>query len=93
MAHKLIIKPEAKLEIEDALEWYEKKRSELSIELLNELSDVLDRILDNPDSFQRRYKNIRMVFTVRFPYGVHYTVENKTIYVHAFMHMKQKPRN
>ena len=92
MAHKLIIKPEARLEIEDALEWYEKQRSELSIELLNELSDVLDRIMNNPDSFQRRYGNIRMIFTTRFPYGVHYTVENQTIYVHAFMHMKQKPR-
>jgi len=92
MAHKLIIKPAARAEIEAALAWYEQQRSGLSIELLDALSEVFDRIIDHPDSFQRRYRDLRMVFTARFPYGVHYTVEGQTIYVHAFMHMKQNPR-
>jgi len=90
MAYKLIIKPGAELDITEALDWYE-ENTELSPELLTEIDEVLTRIETNPDNFQKRYKDIRIVFTDRFRYGVHYTVEDKIVYVQAVLHTSRKP--
>ncbi len=92
MALKLIIKPAAEDEILEAIQWYDQQREGLSLELLQSIDDVLERIKKNPEYFQERYREIRIVFTKRFPYGIHYTVEKDTIHVHAVLHTKRKPR-
>ena len=92
MVHKVIIKPGAELDILEALEWYAEEKEELSLDFLQRLDDELDRISKNPEHFQKRYRDIKIVFTKRFPYGIHYTLENDIVYVHAVMHMKRKPR-
>ncbi|PIB25179.1 type II toxin-antitoxin system RelE/ParE family toxin [Maribacter sp. 4G9] len=93
MVHKVIIKPGAELDILEALEWYEEEKEALALDFLQRLDDELDRISKNPEHFQKRYRDIKIVFTRRFPYGIHYTLENDIVYVHAVMHMKRKPRN
>ncbi|MGB5819692.1 MAG: type II toxin-antitoxin system RelE/ParE family toxin [Saonia sp.] len=92
MAHKVIIKPGAELDILEALEWYEEEKEGLSLDFLERLDDELERISKNPEHFQKRYRDIKIVFTKRYPYGIHYTLENEIVYVHAVMHMKRKPR-
>ncbi|WP_281986986.1 type II toxin-antitoxin system RelE/ParE family toxin [Aquimarina aggregata] len=91
MGYKLIVKPGAELDITEALDWYA-ENTELSPELFTEIEEVLTRIETDPDNFQKRYKEIRIVFTDRFHYGVHYTVENTTVYVHAVLHTSRKPK-
>lgn len=93
MAHKIIVKPGAELDILEALEWYDKEhKDQLIDDFLERLDDELDRISKNPEHFQKRYGDIKIVFMKRFPYGIHYTLENETIFIHAVMHMKRKPR-
>lgn len=92
MAHKIIIKPGAELDILEALKWYGEEKEALSLEFLQKLDDELNRISQNPEHFQKRYRDVKIVFTKRFPYGIHYTLENDIVYIHAVMHMKRKPR-
>ena len=92
MAHKVFIKPGAELDIIEAVEWYEEGKVGLSLDFLEQPDKELERISKNPEHFQKRYRDIKIVFTKRFPYGIHYTVENDTLYVHAVMHMKKSPR-
>lgn len=93
MAHKIIVKPGAELDILEALEWYDKEhKDQLIDDFLERLDDELDRISKNPEHFQKRYGDIKIVFMKRFPHGIHYTLENETIFIHAVMHMKRKPR-
>ena len=93
MAHKVIIKPGAELDIMEALEWYGEEKEALAMDFVQRLDDELDRISKNPEHFQKRYRNIKIVFTSRFPYGIHYTtLENDIVFVHAVMNMKRKPR-
>jgi plasmid stabilization system protein ParE len=89
MPFKLIIKPEAEQELQEALEWYDSKKDNLGAELLIEISRVLETIQENPNSFQKRYKSFRISFTKKFQYGVHYTLENNTIFDHAILHTRQ----
>ena len=93
MAFSIIVKPEAEQELIEALEWYEGKQPELEAELFNEISNVLDYIVIYPEHFQKRYRNIRIRFTKRFKYGIHYTIEENTIFVHAILHTSREPRD
>lgn len=89
MAHKVIIKPEAELDIQTAINWYNEQKEALGFELLNEIIHVIDLVKENPNYFQKRYRDFRVSFTKRFKYGIHYTVENNVIYIHAVLHTNQ----
>jgi toxin ParE1/3/4 len=93
MVYKLIIKPEAENDLDQAIEWYNEQNENLSAELLNELEKGFNKIQNYPEHYQKRYKQIRIIFTKKFPYGIYYTLENDIIFVHAILHNKQNPKN
>lgn len=93
MGYELIIKTGAELDIAEALDWYEEQREGLGIELLEVIDAEMTRIERDPEHFQMRYRDFKIVFTKRFPYGIHYTIEKKKIFVHAVMKTSRKPRN
>ncbi len=92
MAYNISIKAGAEIDINDALEWYEEQKIGLASELYAEIDKAISIITETPALFQVRYKNIRIVFTERFPYGIHYTIEGDRVFVHAVMKMQKKPR-
>nr|WP_284046845.1 hypothetical protein [Gelidibacter japonicus] len=53
-----------------------------------EMSETIDRIAKNPEHFQKRYRNIKIVFTKVFPFGVHYLVEGNTVFIQRVMYQK-----
>lgn len=63
MAHKLIVKPEAELDLVDALEWHEEQQPGLGLKLYAEISEVFDDISQNPEYYQERYREVRIRFT------------------------------
>jgi len=92
MVYRIIVKPEAEQELREALEWYDEQREGLGSELYNEVLEVMERIENDPQHFQKRYKDFRISFTKRFRYGIHFIVEGQIIYIHAILHTSMKPR-
>ncbi|PHR96254.1 MAG: plasmid stabilization system protein [Leeuwenhoekiella sp.] len=91
MEYKLIVKPEAEQDLVEALEWlYE--NSNVAPDFLQEVDESLQRILKNPYNFQKKYREIRVVYTKRFRYGIHYLIEDTTIFILAFLHTSRRPR-
>lgn len=93
MNYKLIIKPEAENDLYEAIEWYKEQNENLPSQLLNEVEIGLNNIQKYPEHYQKRYKEIRITFTKKFPYGIYYTLENEIIFVHAILHNKQNPKS
>ena len=91
MEYNLIIKPKAQQDIRKAIEWYREQNKKLPEQLLSKIDDCLEKIENNPEYFQKRYKEIRIAFTKKFPYAIYYTIDENKIYVHAFLHTKQNP--
>jgi plasmid stabilization system protein ParE len=91
MAHKVIVKPEAQSDIESAISWYENALSGLGLDFVDALDACFNFISDNPYLFQKRYRDVMIVFIKRFPYGVHYTLEGQVVYIHAVLHTKRRP--
>lgn len=85
--------PVAYEDIQEALDWYGKINEVLKNDLLQEINLQIDLISENPLLFQKRYKNVRLRLTERFPYAVYYQFNEieKSIIVLAVLHTKQNP--
>jgi plasmid stabilization system protein ParE len=90
--YKLIIKPYAEFDANDAANWYNNQSKGLGNEFLLALDAKINSIKRNPTHFQVVYKNIRRALTERFPYGVFFIVEERTIYILAIIHTSRKPK-
>jgi len=90
--YKLIIKPLAEEDAKDAANWYNDKKEGLGNEFLLALEASLNAIQRNPNQYQVVYKGLKRALTVRFPYGVFFTVEEDTIYVLAIAHTSRSPK-
>ena len=59
MTLKVIVKPLAAERIAEAFDWYENKRNGLGLEFLKEWESTSAYIKNNPEYFQKKYKNFR----------------------------------
>lgn len=88
---QLLISDESRLDILDAFAWYEGRREGLGKDFELCLEAALNTIKRDPSLFQKRYKNLRIHFIDRFPYGIHYLVEENTIKVFGVFHTSRNP--
>ena len=91
MNRRLIIRPEAEVDITDAALWYDEREPGLGRELISEVQSAIARALTNPESFTRVRLNpvVRRVLTRRFPYRVFFIVRTDAIVIFAVIHAAQ----
>jgi hypothetical protein len=63
---------EVEADIFHAKVWYKDQKEGLEIEFANAAKKTIERIVDVPDIFAIRYRNIRIAHTRRFPYNIHF---------------------
>ncbi|MFK7832418.1 MAG: type II toxin-antitoxin system RelE/ParE family toxin [Winogradskyella sp.] len=79
----------SKVDLKEARDYYSVISSGLLKRFDIEISENIERIAINPQHFQKRYRNIKIVFTKTFPFGIHYLVDKKTVYVQRILHQKR----
>jgi toxin ParE1/3/4 len=92
MKRRLLIRPEAEVEIEDAYRWYEEKCNGLGAEFLLCLEEGIERIRNNPEMYPVVYRNIRRLLIYRFPYAIFYNIQQNLIIVLAVFHGHRDPK-
>ncbi len=93
MSYKLIIQPEAELDIQDAFEWYEAQTLGLGSEFIRAVDAGLSSIGRNPLAYPVIYKQIRQILIRRFPYRILYVLDQNLITVIACFHSKRSPKS
>jgi len=91
--YQLLISDESRLDILDAFSWYESRRVGLGKDFQLCLEAGLNQIQRDPLLFQKRYKNLHIYFITRFPYGIHYLIEENTIKVLGIFHTSKNPQS
>ncbi|MCC8425398.1 type II toxin-antitoxin system RelE/ParE family toxin [Mucilaginibacter sp. UR6-11] len=89
--YQLLISDETRLDILDAFAWYENRRAGLGKDFELCLEAGFNLISRDPSLFQKRYKDLRIYFIDRFPYGIHYLVDENTIKVFGVFHTSRSP--
>jgi hypothetical protein len=88
---KVSILYEAKIEILEAIEYYEKKSHGLGIDLKNEIKSSIEIIRRFPECCILRNDETRRFLLNRFPYLLIYFYHKKHIWIIALAHCKRKP--
>ena len=82
----------AQQELDDAVVWYNEQAAGLGREFLDELDRVVRRAVTFPMSCPEIEPGVRRCLLARFPYGLIYGVDRKTIVVVAVAHLHREPR-
>lgn len=81
----------AQRELAEAIEYYERAVPGLGLEFLEEVERTINRILLQPEAWQRVSDRLRRCRTRRFPYGLIYSVEEGVVIILAVFHLRRRP--
>lgn len=83
--------PEARNELNQAVDYYENQQQKLCLEFLKETYYTIQRIIEFPEAFSKQSENTRKCITNRFPFVVIYQIKKDEIFIAAIAHLSRKP--
>jgi plasmid stabilization system protein ParE len=83
--------PRARDEVEEAQAWYEERSLLAAAGFLHEMSVAIRRIAKAPNRYPVSLHNTHRILLERFPFGIHYRVNENDIVVVAVAHQKRRP--
>ena len=94
MPYSLTITAAAEDDIREAFLWYEGQKDNLGSLFADDVHKAVDSLQSNPLKTQVRYGNTRIFFLQKFPYGIHFQVneEQNAILIIAVLHTAQSPQ-
>jgi hypothetical protein len=94
MKFKVIYNPEFFNDIALAVDWCNNKKAGLGDRLFNNVKKQTARLSTSALHFAIKYNNIRCLCIKKFPYVVHYQVDeqSKTVKVEALFHSGRNPK-
>lgn len=93
MKYRLLIRPDAELDIQAAFEWYETHASGLGSEFVRAVDVCLSGLGRNPLAYPLVYRQVRRAMLRRFPYNILYVLDQQNIAVVACYHSKRDPKS
>jgi plasmid stabilization system protein ParE len=93
MSLPVIFRSIARLELDEAVGWYERRKSGLGIELKEAVDLMLARIAETPGRFRPVRGEVRRALLRRFPYAIYFLPEPHAIVVLAVFHTKRDPKH
>lgn len=93
MKYKVVYNPDFYDDIVQAVDWYNEKQSGLGDKLFNAVKKLTKKLTSAALQYAIRYDDIRCMPIGKFPYAVHYRVDERTkiIKVEALFHTSRNP--
>ncbi len=88
---KFTFHPEAKLELNQAVDYYNNCQPSLGLDFLREIYISIQNILAYPQAWTQLSKSTRRCLVNRFPFGIIYQNNDNCIYIIAIMQLNRKP--
>ena len=88
---KVIVTPEAEMDIGSAQQWYYHERKGLGKEFRAEIRHSIGLIRDNPYAYIETYRQIRRVLLNRFPFALYYLLFEESVIILACIHANRSP--
>ncbi len=92
LRYKLVFTPEAKEDVETSAQYYDSQLKGLGRRFKSEVKRQLLLLKQNPFTRTIRYENVRFALIEKFPYSIHYTIDNNHIVVHAVICDYRNPK-
>ena len=94
MAHRIITRRDAEIDITDAAIWYQQQQTGLGDEFLAEVDTAIISAAENPLQYPRlrRKPEVRRVLTRRFPYRIFFIRRPDAIVILRVLHSARDDR-
>ena len=92
MDRRLIIRPLAEADLEDAAQWYEEERAGLAGRFLSDVDETFVRIRERPLQFPEISSDVRRALLHTFPYAVYFRASKEAVIVLGVLHLRRNPR-
>jgi plasmid stabilization system protein ParE len=92
-SYRLVIRPEAALDVQEAAQWYGAQERGLGREFLHAFRTATALLRQNPQLYQIVEGEARRVLLRRFPYGVIYEIHGSDVVILACMHFSRDPQD
>jgi plasmid stabilization system protein ParE len=93
MSLPVVFRPIATTELEEAINWYNRKKPGLGTDFRRLVEQTIERIAATPLRFRPVDQHTRRALLRRFPYTIHFAVELDTIIVLAVFHTRRNPED
>ncbi|KVV14108.1 type II toxin-antitoxin system RelE/ParE family toxin [Flavobacterium sp. TAB 87] len=92
MKYQIIYHTDAENDIRSNKKWYKEQQIGLEKSFVLALKKTISYIIENPLLFEVKYRNTRVAFTEKFPFGVHYQFDNiSKITIFTILHTSKNP--
>lgn len=91
MKRPVVFRRLARIEFDEAADWYEQRRAGLGAIYTEAVQRAFDQIAAQPDFFPRVHLDIREAMVFGFPYCVYYEVKSARIVVLSVFHTSRNP--
>jgi toxin ParE1/3/4 len=92
MGFKIKLNLDARNDIQNNIDWYNEQQKNLGKKFLDEIKTYIQKLKSNP-FFQIRYDNVRCLPLKKFPFMIHYTIDEdgKLIIIRAILNTHRNP--
>jgi plasmid stabilization system protein ParE len=87
----IVLRPEARADLDEASNWYEAQRPGLGDEFLQQVDAAFRRIEARPTQFPKVLGELRRALLRRFPYSAYFLTERRRIVVIGVLHQRRNP--
>ncbi len=91
MTRRLVIRPDARLDLARASDWYDAQRPTLGDDFLKAFEALSDAILRNPLQYQAIDRDFRRAVFRRFQYSLIYSVSDDEVVIVGCFHDRRNP--
>jgi toxin ParE1/3/4 len=93
MTFKIKVDPEALDDIQENINWYNSQQPGLGKRFHKEVKSYFNKLKSNP-FFQVRYDDVHCLPLKKFPYMIHYTIneKDKLVIIHAIFNTSRDPK-
>ena len=88
---KARLTPEADLDAQQAIEWYDQRDRDLGDDFLRKVTECITSIEDNPLRYPLVHRQMRRALVSRFPYEIIFEIESDDIIIYAIYHCARDP--
>ncbi len=88
---KLLVRPAAAADLDEAFVWYEAQREGLGDQFLDAVTQTINVLRESPRQYRVVHRDTRRAHVRRFPYSIFYRVVGDVIVVIGCFHGSRSP--
>jgi plasmid stabilization system protein ParE len=89
--YQIIVRRLAERDLEEAEDWYNDQQSGLGAEFRDVVSDLLERLAENPKIYSRVQGDVHRVVLRRFPFLAYFVIEGSRVVILAVLDSRPRP--